>query len=233
MRIALCDDDKVFLNELKNKIYEYSNEHNLEPVVDAYTYGNDLINSDVKYDIIILDYQMDKLNGIETAKKLRKGINEFTCIIFLTNFPDISIDAYSVDTYRFVLKNTLWEGLFNALNDYRKHKTTNKFLSVKSAKDYITIDTSDIVFIDSQSRTSSIHLLGNNVIETKTPLTSLYEKLPHTDFFRVHKSFVVNFKYIVRRDFSSINVSGYEYEIPVSRNFTAKFKEAYYNFLKD
>ena len=44
MRIAICDDDKVFLNELKNKIYEYSNEHNLEPVVDAYTYGNDLIN---------------------------------------------------------------------------------------------------------------------------------------------------------------------------------------------
>ncbi len=233
MRIAICDDDEVFLTELKNKIYEYSNEHNLEPVVDQFTCGESLINSVVKYDMIILDYQMNEMNGLETAKRLRKGINEFSCIIFLTSFGNISIDAYSVDTYRFVLKSTLWKGLFIALDDYRKHKTTAKFLTVKSNKDYITLDTKDIIFIDSQNRNSYIHLSDNKTIETKSTLSSLYDNLPHTDFFRVHKSFVVNFKYINKRSFSSIKVSGCEYEIPVSRKYTAKFKEAYYNFLKD
>lgn len=61
MRIAICDDETLFLSQLKSKIYEYSNKHNLEPVVDEYTVGSNLINSSIKYDIIILDYQMDKI----------------------------------------------------------------------------------------------------------------------------------------------------------------------------
>ena len=98
MKIAICDDEALFLSQLKSKIYEYSNKHNLEPVVDEYTVGSNLIDSNIKYDIIILDYQMDKIDGLETARQLRNGINEFACIIFLTNYGEISIDAYSVDT---------------------------------------------------------------------------------------------------------------------------------------
>lgn len=233
MRIAICDDEAMFLSELKNKIYEYSNKHNLEPVVDDYKYGNDLVSSNIKYDIIILDYQMDKIDGLETAKQLRNGVNQFSCIIFLTNYSEISIDAYSVDTYRFVLKSTLWNGLYKALDDYRKRISTSKYLSVKSDKSYVTIDTDSIVFVESQNRVTTIHLTDNKVIDTKTPLSSVFDSLPHSSFFRVHKSFIVNFKYITRRDFSSINVSGYDYEIPVSRKYTSEFKEAYYNFLKE
>lgn len=233
MRIAICDDEALFLSQLKSKIYEYSNKHNLEPVVDEYTVGSNLIDSNIKYDIIILDYQMDKIDGLETARQLRNGINEFACIIFLTNYGEISIDAYSVDTYRFVLKSTLWDGLYNALDDYRKRMNTGKSISVKSDGSYITIDTDEIVFIESQNRVTSIHLSNNKIIETKTPLSSIFESLPHTDFFRVHKSFIVSFRYITRRDFSSLNVTGYDYEIPVSRKYTADFKEAYYNYLKE
>lgn len=225
MRIAICDDETLFLSQLKSKIYEYSNNHNLEPVVDEYTVGSNLIDSNIKYDIIILDYQMDKIDGLETARQLRNGINEFACIIFLTNYGEISIDAYSVDTYRFVLKSTLWDGLYNALDDYRKRMNTGKNISVKSDGSYITIDTDEIVFIESQNRITSIHLSNNKIIETKTPLSSIFESLPHTDFFRVHKSFIVSFRYITRRDFSSLNVTGYDYEIPVSRKYTADFKE--------
>ena len=54
MRIAICDDEALFLSQLKSKIYEYSNKHNLEPVVNKYTIGSDLIDSNIKYDIIFI-----------------------------------------------------------------------------------------------------------------------------------------------------------------------------------
>ena len=80
MKIAICDDETLFLSQLKSKIYEYSNKHNLDPVVDEYTVGSNLIDSNIKYDIIILDYQMDKIDGLETARLFINGINEFACI---------------------------------------------------------------------------------------------------------------------------------------------------------
>lgn len=61
MRIAICDDEKSFSSVLKSKIYDYSNLHNWDSVVDTYDCGYDLINTKIKYDIIILDYQMEQL----------------------------------------------------------------------------------------------------------------------------------------------------------------------------
>ena len=86
MRIAICDDEALFLAQLKSKIYEYSNKHNLEPVVDEYTIGSDLINSNIKYDIIILDYQMDKIDGLETARQLRNGINIISIYGYIVSY---------------------------------------------------------------------------------------------------------------------------------------------------
>ena len=53
MKIAICDDEPIVLSELKSKIYDYSNMHNWESVIDSYSRGQDLINSKTKYDIII------------------------------------------------------------------------------------------------------------------------------------------------------------------------------------
>ena len=145
MRILIVEDSYSLADTLQTAL---KNENYIVDAVfdgsDGYEYGRTGI-----YDIIILDYQMDKIDGLETARQLRNGINEFACIIFLTNYGEISIDAYSVDTYRFVLKSTLWDGLYNALDDYRKRMNTGKSISVKSDGSYITIDTDEIVFIES------------------------------------------------------------------------------------
>ena len=83
MRIAICDDETLFLSQLKSKIYEYSNNHNLEPVVDEYTVGSNLINSNIKYDIIILDLMLPKMDGYQVIKKL-KDEKVYTPILILS-----------------------------------------------------------------------------------------------------------------------------------------------------
>lgn len=233
MRIAICDDENDFIINLKSKLYEYSNKYNWESVIDTYINGYDLINAKIKYDIIILDYQMNKINGLETAKHIRKGINQFSCIIFLTSYPEIAIPAYNVDTYRFVVKNTLYKGLYEALDDFRMIKSFDYDIIIKSKNELITVNTKDIIYLEAQNKDIFLYLIDNNIIHTKATLNSLYNKLPHTHFFKIHKAFIINFKYIHKRNNTSITMQNQINELPISRNYLSKFKETYYNYLKN
>ncbi len=233
MRIAICDDESGFLGELKQKIYEYSNSHNWEPVIESFDSGEELILSKEKFDLIILDYQMNGLTGLETAKQLRQGKNCYACIIFLTSYPEIAIPAYSVDTYRFVVKSTLFSGLYKALDDFRNIQRMDYDISIKSDGEFITLNTSDIIFIEAQNKDIFIHLVNGKVIFTKTNLSHLYQMVPSSHFCKVHKSYIVNFKYVEQRCQREIYLKGENRFIPISRNYKNEFNTKYNNYLKD
>lgn len=233
MRISVCDDENVFLKEIKNKLYEYSNVHNWESVVDTYDCGFDLINSDTKYDIIILDYQMDKINGLDTAKQLRKGINKNSCLIFLTGYAEIAIPAYNVDTYRFVLKSSLYGGLFKALDSYRKTLDSNFKICIKADGEHITINTNKIVYIEVQDKLCRIYLTNEKFYDTRQTLSCLYGLLPQAVFFKIHRSYIVNLKYIKQYNNSTVIPEFFDCKLPISRTYFSKFCEKYYEFLRD
>lgn len=233
MYIAICDDDINFCEILKNEIYTYSNNHNWESVVDVYYSGEEICNTSKKYNIIILDFQMHLLNGLDTAKALRKGPNAFSCIIFLTSFSDIAISAYEVDTYRFVLKSTLFKGLFKALDDYRISIKENHKIRVKSEGDFLTIHTDDIVFFESQDKIVLLHLSNGTIISTRNKLSVILKSVPSTEFVQICKSFVVNFMYIERESENTLILKNSTDKLFISRNYTKQFKQKYINYLRD
>lgn len=231
MRIAICDDDTIFNNELKQNLYDYSNKHNIESVIDTFETGNELIASETKYDLIIMDYQMQGLNGLQTVAELRKGINIFSCIIFLTSYPEIAISAYEVDTYRFVVKNTLYDGLFRALDDYRKITKTDCNIRIKSDGEFITVSTEDILYFESHDKLLLIYCLNGTQITTRCKLSEFLSKVPSTHFCQTHKSYAVNLKYISQ--YTGNNLKLREYAVPISRNYQKAFKDKYTIFLRD
>lgn len=233
MRIAICDDDLQLCNSIKYNIYEYANNHNWEPVVDIYSSGEEIVNSSIKYDIIFMDYQMDGIDGLETSKILRNGANALSCIIFLTNYPQIAISAYEVDTYRFIVKETLFDSLFKALDDYRKSNNQDIKLEIKAEHNTFTIDTSDILFVEVMDKLLLIHLSNGDVLKTRITLHNFYQKLPEVCFAKIHKSYIINLKYVTSYTDNSIRMCRYNQELPVSRNFIRKFKNKYQIYLKD
>ena len=233
MRIAICDDDLQLCNSIKYNIYEYANNHNWEPVVDIFYSGEEIVNSTIKYDIIFMDYQMDGIDGLETAKLLRNGVNSHACIIFLTNYPHIAISAYEVDTYRFIVKETLFDSLFKALDDYRKANKYDVKLEIKAEHNTFMIDTSDILFVEVMDKLLLIHLLNGSIIKTRCTLHKFCGKLPEMCFAKIHKSFIMNFKYIISYTETSIRVFNHSQELPVSRNYLKEFKSKYQIYLRD
>lgn len=68
LRVAVCDDEKVFRKELSAVIRKYTEIRNIEIYPYFYENGESLLRSKKEYDIIFLDYQMEGINGIETVK---------------------------------------------------------------------------------------------------------------------------------------------------------------------
>ncbi len=233
MKIAICDDDISFVTKLKNELYNYANLHNLEPVIDCYYSGEEIINAKVKYNLIILDYQMGQINGLDAAKELRKGINQFACIIFLTNYPEIAIPAYEVDTYRFVVKDTLYQGIFNALDNFRSSKKEDYDIAIKSKYEWIVVNTENIIYFESQNKDIIIYLVDGRTIYTKMKLSSFYNMVPHTHFVKTHKSYIVNLNYIQLIHSTSLKLKKIDLVVPLSRNCKSDFMKKYHNYISE
>ena len=230
MRIAVCDDDKVFLDEIKNAVFAHLNMRGLTPVIDEYTCGEDLLNSAENYDIIFLDYRLEGINGLETARILRR--NNINCvIIFLTSFPHFVYESFEVGTYRFFKKPLDKEKLNKALDNYIESFESDYPLLLKVGRETVRIQSRTIVFLEADNKKCYINLVNERVHCAKT-MTSLSELLPQTIFHKINKAFIVNFDHISSYDKEFVYFEN-GMRAPISRKYFSSFKEAFRNYAKD
>ena len=99
MRIAICDDEKLFLDKEAALVEKWADERGLHIEVHAFSNGDDLLRAHAQeyFDLIILDIIMPLLNGIDTARELRMN-DKNVSVIFLTSSRDFAIDSYSLIT---------------------------------------------------------------------------------------------------------------------------------------
>ena len=224
MKIAICDDEQVIIKLVKPKLYEYANSHRIDLVVDEYYSGEALVTADKNYDIIFLDYQMGRLNGLDAAKILRER-NAACAIIFLTSYTHFVFDAFKVNAYRFLIKPITERKLFDTMDDYFKMHGDDYPLLLKCDRDTICIETEDIVYLEADNKHCKLHLPKETLCCAKT-MALVSKLLPKSHFFKVHRAFIVNFNYILKYNSEEITLKTGE-KIPVSRKYLTPFKEAY------
>ena len=119
LRIAVCDDEQHFRDSLVKAFSEYTNEGIKSIEIHEFSSGEDLLSSENDYDIISLDYKMSGINGLETARELRRK-DVTSKIIFATNYMQFVYEAFEVRAFRFLRKPIKTEQLYKAIDDYIK-----------------------------------------------------------------------------------------------------------------
>ena len=228
MKIALCDDEKFWIDELRVLLEEYHTARHTDYYMTVFSSGKELLKSSDRFDVIFMDYQMKELNGIETSRKIRMR-NNGCAIIFVSSYPDIALDTFEVDAYRFLTKPINKDKLFKSLDDYRKQTETDDFIVLKSRDGEKIVRSSEVVLCEADGKHSLLHTM-NETIHISKNIREIEKLLTKDTFFRCHKAYIVSFFHIKTFDNSCIVMNNGK-KAYISRNNLTSFKTAFQEYV--
>ena len=104
IRIAIVDDDREDLAMLRDYIRRCFQDDPGAFTVTAFTDGEELLAQyDSSFDILLLDVEMRRSNGIEVARAIRERDGE-TVLLFISRVAQYAVQGYSVDAMDYILK---------------------------------------------------------------------------------------------------------------------------------
>lgn len=158
MNIAICDDEEHYISKIKELVTKCYIDCK-KPVFYEYKSGEDFLldYEPKKYDIIVLDIEMDRLSGLDVAKQIRKS-DSTVIIAFLTSHQEFAVDGYEVNAYRYLLKgqpNEMYiRQLTSILNEYMQTHIT---FTVQTKNAVYNISVSDIQYFEVFKRMIVVH----------------------------------------------------------------------------
>ena len=212
INLAICDDETKFCDKLENILIAISEQENIQIDIDVYLSGSKLLNKiqedQICYDIIFLDIEMEGMNGLETAQEIRKQ-DEITMLIYVTSHQSYAIEAYEVQPFRFLLKpieKKLLRQCF--MKAYEKITAGDFYFQYKFQKNYYKVLVNDILYFESDKRVIWIHLKNGSVRKLYDKLNNIEKHMMQekVDFYRLHKSFLVNSRYIIRKAYDHVEL---------------------------
>ncbi len=229
MRIAICEDDIYTIDKLKESVNLFMTSKEISCIVDTFMTAAEFYKSTEDYDLILLDYQLPDATGMEIARQLRIT-NKRATIIFITAYSEYVFESFEVDTFRYLLKPINDEKLHKVLNDFINNFEQYSRIEVPLTNGVTFVNLPEIMYIESNGRYTTVRLNSTSYVSTKA-LSAFQAEINSFRFFRTHRTFLVNMKYIAEIDGHIITLINGE-KIEISRRNLATFNKSYMNFLK-
>ncbi len=163
MIIAVCDDEKIYRDKTVALIKATLGSCG-KINISLFLSGESLLDAckDVKFDLIFLDIEMQGINGLETAREIRKT-NSGVMIVFLTGYSEFAVDGYEVGAFRYILKNQpdfiYKKQMASIADEYNSRHRTFEIM----AKSYTTVvKLADIIYFEVLNKTVIVHTIDGN-----------------------------------------------------------------------
>jgi DNA-binding LytR/AlgR family response regulator len=183
-----------------------------------------LANNDI--DILFLDINMPKINGIDFLKNLKPA----AAVIMTTAYPEHALEAFELDVVDYLVKPIPFERFLKACHKAKEIVEYRKQLSAKSqtAHDHFFIKCEnriekvlydDLLYVEAMANYVKLHTTSKKMIVYMT-IKSLENQLPGNKFVKVHKSFIVNADKVISIDGNVLDLG--IAQITISQNLREK-----------
>lgn len=230
INIAICDDNLEFAHEICSLINQKTTRQ-IPFHCHVFDNGDTLLSAhkQTPFDIIFLDVVMPMLDGIETARMIRKEDNNVK-IVFLTSSSEFAVDSYTVKASNYLLKPVNPVDLHHCLIELLDEiEQTSPAITIKGLYSVQKVLLNNIEYVEAQNKHIIFSLKDGSTIETTESLRIHEKSLTLQDgFYRCHRSYIVNIHHIDTYTLKEIKMhSGCR--IPIARSCHKDFKTAYFS----
>lgn len=222
LSIAVCEDERYFSERIITLLNHYLKEKKMEASIESCASGEELLAAKPNYDIILMDIVLPGLNGIETMGRLRERGYRGQ-VIFITAYKRYVFQAFDVDAVHYILKPVEKEKFFSAMEKAIKRGEFDNGRSLFLVKDNLNtrVFVKDILYCEVHDHSISVETIYGQFFCAGT-LGALEEQLGG-DFFRCHRSYIVNMSYVMDRNGQVATMAGGK-TVYVSRRKSQEFE---------
>lgn len=249
IRCVVVDDEKHAREEIK---YLLDKEPFFEVVAEGEN-GLDAVNAVNRFhpDVLFCDMEMPILNGLEVGKFLLENGKE-VILVYITAYDDYAIKAFEMNALDYLLKpisECRFHHMVEKLKNQVQRKEENRNALQKTIEKMnipveqlclyregiiYPIKLEEIIYLHTEEKLTRF-ITTKGIFENYKPLSEIEQILPQKDFFKCHRAYIINVKWIEsiipwsNRSFH-IHLKGQETEIPVSRQNAGELKQRFQIF---
>ena len=226
IRIAIVEDAAFDRQVLRDCLSEYGQETGTELQITEFTDGSAFLEQYPEdLDLIFMDIMMDGLDGLTTARKLRRR-DDKVMLVFVTSMLQYAVQGYSVDAMDFIVKPVTYTGLKLCMD--RVVRRLNMSIPVRlrftNREGTHSVDAAEICYIESLEHKIVVHTVQGE-IQSDMSLAAAEKMVKALPFFRCHVSYLVNLRYVDRVSGNDVWVNGDR--LAISRYRRKDFLEAW------
>ena len=232
LKIAICDDEPAAAKKLEEILRFYGQQKEILMEMYFFQQGKYLLEDfqeyGILYDLIFLDIEMEEMDGLEIAHKIRKE-NQEVLIIFVTSHTHYAIDSFEVRPFRFLVKPLEEEKVRDCLwKAYEILLREQIYFEFRYFKSYYRISMGEILYFESRKRKIYIHRKDGEIQEFYEKMDILEKELEQIKavFWRIHKSFLVNSRHVTKKSFDYLELSNGE-RLSISEDRRKEFHAEY------
>lgn len=230
VNIAICDDEESFVQELQAYVLQFAKRGGFAIDIQTYTSGKCLI-SDIDngyvYDLLFLDIELGDVTGVEIGKKIRSNIcNECIQIVFVSAKEDYAMQLFELRPMNFLVKPVSYDKVTCIMNEYgRLFQFHPLYFRYKIGKQERTVNQRIILYFQSIGKKIQM-VTQTGAVEFYGKLSDIIPVLNSGIFCVVHKSYVINMKYVIEYRQNYVIMVNQD-EIPVSRAMRGSLQDKY------
>ena len=229
MKIAICDDEARVRSDLHDALSAFFRQKNMMCEICEFETGGAFVAVNNKFDLVFMDYLLPDGNGIEFIRQVRQ-FNKNLTVVFLTVYAEHAIESIMLDTFRYLVKPVDGALLTEALESFLTlYQSTRKIIVPTAGKTFF-LDADDVMYIESDTKYTSVRAVSG-IYRSSKGITEFHAEINNPHFFRTHRSYILNMKYVSSIQKKIIVLTNGEKVICSAKNYD-EFLKNYMSYLK-
>lgn len=228
----IIDDEKDSASLILEYIERTDGIELLDSEQDPLVAVHHILSGEINPDIVFLDIEMNGMDGITLAKKVKNQ----TGVIFTTGHRDYAPEAYELDVIDYLLKPIRYVRFLEAIEKAKRYLSL-KNPGKESGEDFIWLRDAlnskmlkfnhrDIQYIEGNGNYSFVHSNLSKPVLTNQTMIGIAEKLTTQRMAKVNKRFIVNFAHVVSLYTNEITMTNGN-KVPLSRRYRKQFLDTF------